>query len=176
MHLFKSPFLKLSISLVGFILIFSNITQAAEKRDLIGSFRDWDAFMITKDSVEKVCYMVSVPKDTTPKNVRRGEIYITITHRPNVRVFNEINIVAGYPFKEGSEATATIGGKKYTMFTEGDGARRRTPREDTEMVEAMRVGNDLQMRGISGRGTNTSDRYSLLGFTAAHNAITEACQ
>ena len=164
------------LGVFGFLLLGDNSSSAAEKRDLIGSFKDWDALQITKDSGEKTCYIISVPKETTPKNVRRGKIYITITHRPNVRVFNEVNIVVGYPFQAGSEAIATIGGKRYTMFTEGDGAWRFTTREDTKMVEAMRAGNALQMRGTSGRGTNTSDRYSLLGFTAAHNAITEACQ
>jgi hypothetical protein len=29
--------------------------------------------------------------------------------------------------------------------------------------------------GVSSRGTSTHDTYSLLGFTAAHNAINKTC-
>jgi hypothetical protein len=43
------------------------------------------------------------------------------------------------------------------------------------MVAAMRRGNSLVVEGTSARGTVTTDRYSLSGFTAAHNAISRAC-
>ena len=44
------------------------------------------------------------------------------------------------------------------------------------MVEAMRRGATMIVEGISSRGTHTKDTYSLTGFTAAHNAINEACK
>lgn len=150
----------------------------ADKRDLIGSFRDWDAFTIARGTGEKICYMVSVPKKWTAsrQGVRRGNIYITVTHRPKARVRNEVNVVAGYPYGRNAEATANIDGKRrFKMFTEGDGAWLRTPREDTQMVEAMKRGNNLVVVGTSARGTRTTDSYSLAGFTAAHNAINKAC-
>jgi len=39
----------------------------------------------------------------------------------------------------------------------------------------MRRGGTLVVKGTSSRGTDTTDRYSLMGFTAAHNAISQAC-
>jgi hypothetical protein len=39
----------------------------------------------------------------------------------------------------------------------------------------MQSGSQMIVTGISGRGAKTSDTYSLLGFTAAYNAINKAC-
>ncbi|MFQ5346244.1 MAG: invasion associated locus B family protein [Rhodothalassiaceae bacterium] len=152
--------------------------RAADKTDLIGSYRDWDAYTLRKQDGELLCYMVSVPKSwaASRKGVRRGDIYITVTHRPKAKVRDQVNIVVGYPFKEGSEARAVIDGKtRFKLFTQGDGAWLYTQKEDSAMVRAMRRGGTLVVTGTSSRGTRTTDRYSLLGFTAAHNAISRAC-
>lgn len=147
----------------------------AEERELLGSYRDWDALVITRDSGERICYMISIPKDTAPKNVNRGNIYVTVTHRPKRKVRDEVNIVVGYPFRAGSEATVNIGGRRYTLFTEGQGAWAYTPDEDSRLVSAMKGGTTMVVHGTSSRGTDTTDRYSLIGFTAAYGAISEAC-
>ncbi len=149
---------------------------AQEKHDLIGSYRDWDAFVVAGESGEKICYIISVPKDTNPKNVNRGKIYVTISHKPHLRIRDEVNIIVGYPFRAGATATATIGSSRHTFFTEGDGAWMPTPREDAVVVESMRRGSAMVVRGTSSRGTNTRDRYSLMGFTAAYNAMSKACE
>lgn len=151
---------------------------AADKTDLVGSFNDWDAFTIRKDNGETVCYMVSVPKSwkASREGVNRGKIYVTVTHRPAAKVENQVNVVVGYPFKERSEASAVVDGKsRFNLFTEGDGAWTYTAKEDKAMVTAMRRGVTLIVKGESSRGTQTTDRYSLSGFTAAHEAISKAC-
>ncbi len=164
--------------LLALWLLAPMAARAADKTDLIGSFRDWDAFTLKKANGELICYMVSVPKSSkaSRKGVRRGDIYITVTHRPKAKVRDQVNIVVGYPFKEGSEARAVIDGKtRFRLFTQGDGAWLYTQKDDTAMVKAMRRGSTLVVTGTSRRGTRTTDRYSLSGFTAAHNAISKAC-
>ena len=47
---------------------------------------------------------------------------------------------------------------------------------DAKLVRAMRRGKKLMIRGVSQRGTKTTDRFSLTGFTAAHKAISKACK
>ena len=42
-------------------------------------------------------------------------------------------------------------------------------------VEAMKAGNKMTVEGRSGRGTVTTDEYSLSGVTAGLNAVAEAC-
>jgi len=149
---------------------------AAQNRKLIGSYKDWDAFVLVNKG-KKSCFMVSVPKDSAPKNVRRGKVYITITHRPAVRVVGEISVVTGYPYKPDSVARAVIDGRRgFEMFTSGDAAWAYDPKQDKTMVAAMKRGGRLVIRGVSRRGTKTTDRYSLAGFTAAYKAISAACK
>lgn len=148
---------------------------SAQKRDLLGSFRDWDALVIERDNGEKICYMISIPKSKQPTSVTHGDVYITVTHRPRRKVRDEVNFVTAYDLKTGSDARATIGGSRYSMFTEGKGAWNADPGDDTRMVSSMKRGNDLVVTATSARGTNTTYKFSLLGFTAAYNAISEAC-
>ena len=168
--------LALMIGALALILLPGSEAFAADKRDLLGSYRDWDALVITKDGGEKQCYMISVPKTKSPGNVTHGDVYLTVTQRPRVNVTDEVNFVAGYSFRPNTEVAASIGKRNFRMFTEGDGAWLRTPREDAQMVAAMKAGESLFLRGTSTRGTNTSYRLSLAGFTAAYNASKRACQ
>lgn len=165
----------LILALAGLALWPASGAWAADKRDLLGSYRDWDALVIRKENGEKQCYMISIPKTKSPGNVTHGDVYVTVTHRPGVRVTDEVNFVAGYSFRPNTEVAASISKRNFRMFTEGDGAWLRTPREDRQMVAAMKAGESLFMRGTSSRGTSTSYRFSLAGFTAAHNAIDKAC-
>ncbi len=162
------------------VLIIGPIVSSgvfAQKRDILGSFRDWDALIITEGST-KTCYMISSPKKSTAnkRNVRRGDIYITITHRPNVGVKSEVNAVMGYPLRPSSEVKFAIDGKRpLSFFTQGSAAWAYDSKDDTNAVAAMKRGSNLVVTGTSARGTATTDTYSLSGFTAAHNAITRAC-
>ena len=165
-----------SAVLVIMLLAVPNPLLAQEKHDLIGSYRDWDAFVVASESGEKICYAISIPKEINPKNVNRGKIYLTVSHKPHLRIRDEVNIIVGYPFRAGATAIATISSTRHTFFTEGDGAWMPTPREDAAVVESMRRGSAMVVRGTSSRGTKTRDRYSLMGFTAAYNAMSKACE
>ncbi|HXV73948.1 MAG TPA: invasion associated locus B family protein [Sphingomonadales bacterium] len=165
-----------AISAVTLALAFGlTLPASAEKRDILGSFSDWDAIVVTRDSGERICYMISVPKATAPEGANRGNIYVTITHRPKRKVRDEVNIVVGYPFKAGVEANVAIGPSRFNLFTEGQGAWAYTPEDDAKLVAAMKAGSGMTVKGTSARGTNTTDQYSLSGFTAAYNAISRSC-
>jgi hypothetical protein len=43
------------------------------------------------------------------------------------------------------------------------------------MVEAMVNGADMIVKGMSARGTETADTYSLIGFTATKKVIDKTC-
>jgi len=163
------------IFLAGLFTTGLSTPSFAEKREILGSFRDWDAILIERDNGEKHCMMISMPKRAEPTSVNHGEVYMTVTHRPRRKVRDEINFVAGYDLRAGSEATGTIASTRYTMFSEGRNAWNYTQEDDSKMVASMKRGSSLVMRATSARGTGTTYTFSLSGFTAAHNAITEAC-
>jgi hypothetical protein len=154
-----------------------------QNRKLLGTFHDWQAYTLTTGE-NKICYAISVPKKMAPKSIRRhgrtvkvqrGEVYITVTHRPATETENEVNVVAGYPFETNSQASYAIDGRKYTLFTMDDGAWAYDSKADNAIVTAMRRGKTLVVKGRSSHGTATTDTYSLTGFTAAHEAIDKAC-
>ncbi len=150
----------------------------AGKPRFLGGYKDWDAFTLKERNGQTICYMVSVPKSwsASRKNARRGRIYVTVTHRPRARIRDQVNFVMGYPLKEGSEVTVTVDGKtRLKLFTEGDGAWTYSAKDDRRLVAAMKRGLKMTVTGVSQRGTRTTDRYSLNGFTAAYNVISKAC-
>lgn len=162
--------------LFGFFAAGFSGPANADKREMLGSFRDWDTVLIELNNGEKHCMMISVPKTSQPGNVNHGKVYLTVTHRPRRKVMDQIDFVAGYDLKAGSDATATIGGKSYTMFTEGRDAWNYTQEDDARMVAAMKRGSTLTLRTTSARGTRTTYSFSLTGFTAAYNTISAACR
>ena len=161
-------------SILGFAAIAIASIAAAQSPKSLGSFRDWEAFSYTGTG-GKVCYIASAPKDSKPKGVRRGEVYVMVTHRPADKVSDEVSIVAGYPYKEESDVGVSIGETMFRLFTDGESAWPRETKDDKALVRAMIRGATLVVRGTSSRGTLTTDTYSLTGFTAAYEAIGVAC-
>jgi hypothetical protein len=147
----------------------------AQEPQPLGEFNDWAAYTYKSDS-GPVCYAVSQPTDWEPKNVNRGPIFFLVTHRPSERVRNEVNTIIGYPFKENSTATVTIGDSTFELFTSGDGAWADSADRDRAIVEAMKAGSSMRLKGTSWRGTETTDRYSLSGVTAAMDKIDAECK
>lgn len=151
-------------------------SQAAAKSETkrIGSFQNWDAYEHT-DKGTKLCYLHAQPEKKEPAGARRGEIYILVTHKPKDKIRNEVSIYFGYPLKDGLPAHATIASTSIEMFTHEEAAWAPDSATDQKLVEALRKGNKLVVKGESTRGTKTTDTYDLSGFTAALQAIDKAC-
>ncbi len=165
------------LAFLAVLALFAGISipAPAQQGTILGSYRDWDALVMTRGNGEKICYMISIPKTKQPTSVTHGDVYMTITHRPRRKVTDEVNLVVAYDFKTGSEVQGSVGTLRFTMFTEGKGAWNYDQDDDRKMVAAMKRGNTLMISATSARGTNTNYRFSLAGFTAAYNAITAEC-
>ncbi len=136
--------------------------------------RDWSAFSYAEEGAT-VCYMASQPKKAEGDYQTRGEIYAIVTHRPTDERIGEVSIIAGYDYKLESEVQVKIGSRSWDLFTDGANAWAPTPEEDIALVKAMKGGSSMIVKGISSRGTETTDTYSLLGFSKAYAAISKAC-
>jgi invasion protein IalB len=91
-------------------------------------------------------------------------------------VRNEVSLIVGYPFKESSEATAEIGAAKFAMYTLKDGAWIKNVAEEARLLDAMRKGADLTVKGTSARGTQSTDQFSLKGLAQALDRTDQACK
>ncbi len=141
---------------------------------LIGKYRDWTAYKVTERGALE-CYMVTEPTESKPEGVNRGDILAFISHRPAQKVEGEFNIQIGYPFKQNSLGSLKVGGSKFNLLTVNQDAWLDDPKDEPRAMKAMRQGNKMTVSGTSRRGTRTTDTYSLLGFSAALNAINKAC-
>ena len=143
---------------------------------MIGEYDDWVAYY-HKDVGGIVCYMASAPKRDEGKYTKRGDIYAVVTHRPGEKSFDVVNFVAGYTFKPGSKVTVKIGKTTISrLFTSEDKAWAVSDKVDKELVNAMKKGERMIVHGVSSKGTNTKDTYSLAGFTGAYKAISSKCK
>jgi invasion protein IalB len=62
------------------------------------------------------------------------------------------------------------------MYTQSDGAWVKNAAEETRLVDAMRKGTDLTIKGTSARGTATSDVFSLKGLAQALDKVGQECR
>jgi invasion protein IalB len=144
---------------------------------LLGQYGDWGAYAATPNG-RKVCFSIAKPKSaqTNPAGRKRDQAYVFISNRPAENVRNEVSVIIGYPFKDKSDATAEIGADKFAMYTLNDGAWIKNVAEEARMVEAMRKGSDLTVKGVSGHGTESTDQYSLKGLSQALDRATQDCK
>ena len=144
---------------------------------LLGQYGDWGAYTASPGG-NKVCFALAKPKSTKlePAGRPRDQSYIFVSTRPTEKVKNEVSVIIGYPFKASSDATAEIGTAKFAMYTEKDGAWIKNVAEEARMVDAMRKGADLTVKGTSGRGTQSTDQYSLKGLSQALDRVDQECK
>jgi invasion protein IalB len=144
---------------------------------LLGQYGDWGAYAATPGG-RKVCFSIAKPKSaqTNPAGRKRDQAYVFISSRPAENVRNEVSVIIGYPFKDKTDATAEIGADKFAMYTLNDGAWIKNVAEEARMVEAMRKGSDLTVKGMSGHGTESTDQYSLKGLSQALDRATQECK
>jgi invasion protein IalB len=148
---------------------------ALAQTQALGKFGEWAAFVEGSDA-RKVCYMGAAPQKAEGKYTERGKIYFLVSHRPAEKVTGEISVEAGYAYKDGSEVTAVVdGNRSFKLFSRGENAWNYDAKTDRAMVEAMKTGKQVVIKGRSARGTATTDTYGLSGFTAAYEAISRAC-
>jgi hypothetical protein len=144
---------------------------------LIGQYGDWGAYFATPGG-RKVCFSIARPKSsvTNPAGRKRDQAFMFVASRPAENVRNEVSIIIGYPFKPSTDASAEIGAAKFAMYTLNDGAWIKNVAEEARMVEAMRKGSDLTLKGMSGHGTESTDQYALKGLTQAIEKADQECK
>ena len=144
---------------------------------LLGQYGDWGAYTASP-SGRKVCFSIAKPKSsqTNPAGRKRDQAYVFVSNRPGEKVRNEVSVIIGYPFKPSSDATAEVGSDKFAMYTLNDGAWIKNVAEEARMVDAMRKGSDLTVKGVSGHGTESTDQYSLKGLSQALDRAAQECK
>lgn len=161
-------------SLVGLGLMVASAAATAQTVIPGGENGEWKAYTFKKGAAT-VCYMASAPKKSAGDYSKRDPAFVLVTNDPTSGGRGEVSFVAGYPYKDDSTVSVAIGAKTFDLFTADDKAWTQGPEDDRDLVDAMINGADMIVKGVSSRGTETTDTYSLIGFTATKKIIDKTC-
>lgn len=151
---------------------------AQDSSNRVAAATDWAVFV---ESDPQECWGVSKPKQTVNTRdgrvvqVRRGETLLFVAFRPDTGDEGQVAFTGGYPFRQGSTVTLEISGEDFDLFTEGEWAWPAGDNEDAAIVAAMKNGVEAVLTGVSARGTQTEDTFSLMGFTEAMDEAAARC-
>ena len=159
-------------------LLASSAFAQAQSTNRVAAKTDWSVFV--EDNPTE-CWGVSTPKETVNSRdgrvvaVNRGQTLLMVFYRPSAGAKGQVAFTGGYPFASGSTVNMNISGNTFELFTEGEWAWPATTDDDNKIITAMKRGADAVLTGRSGRGTQTKDSFSLLGFTAAVEDAAKRC-
>lgn len=143
---------------------------------LLETFSDWMLYSFENEQGQ-ICYIASLPSKEEGNYSRRGQAAVLVAELPvNSGGENEqVSVQPGYSYLKDSTVDVKIGDNSFSLFTDGEHAWANTSKEDQEIIDSMKRGSDMVVRGTSIKETYSLDTYSLIGFTAAYNAMKEAC-
>lgn len=141
----------------------------------VETFRDWNLYSYDNGQGQ-VCYIASEPTKEEGNYTRRGPAAVLVAKLPMDAPNEQVSVQPGYSYLEGSNVEVTISDQTFVMFTRGEHAWAVTSDDDQKLISAMKSGSEMSVRGTSVKDTYSIDTYSLLGFTAAYQALQNACK
>ena len=165
--------IKKKILTVLFTLIFSTV-NAEESLKSLGKFKDWESFTLLQEG-NKICFAQSIPVVKSPKKLKREPARLFVSFRPNEDVKNEISVTSGYEFKLKAPVSAKSGKKTYDLFSKGRFAWVVDNNDEKKLISTMKKASRLMIIGSTDKGDQTTDHYSMMGFTKAYNFAKKNC-
>lgn len=167
--------LRLAQALIFFSIILYLPTASAQQ--LEETYNDWSVFAM-QNKGEKMCYVASTPNKKSGNYNKRGEPYLIVTHRS--KTVDEVSASSGYPYKQNSNVDIKVDKKHdfklFTTLEVPEVAWAKDSEEDTKIVNAMKKGLDMTVKGNSRLGSYSLDTYSLRGFSRAYQHMKKSCK
>jgi len=165
--------IKKTILIILFSFFFS-ATNAEEELKSTGKFKDWESFVLSQNG-NKTCYAQSIPVVRAPKKFKRDASRLFVSFRPEENIKNEVSVTNGYEFKLKAPVEAKSGKKKYYLFSKGRFAWVVENADEAKLISTMKKASRLMIMGNSKEGAQTTDHYSMMGFTKAYNTAKKSC-
>ena len=167
----------MSIKKIVLVVLFSfifNFANAEENLKSLGKFKDWESFVLVEGE-NKVCFAQSAPIIRAPKKLKRDPSRLFVTFRPSESIKNEISVTNGYDFKLKAPVTAKSGKKVYDLFSKGRFAWVVDNEDESKLIVTMKKASRLMIIGNTNKDDQTTDHYSMMGFTKAFNTAKKSC-
>lgn len=160
------------------LLVLSAGIAFAQTSTRVASFQDWSVYSYSGPDARR-CYAASQPtqSQTDPAGRARDPAFFMVANWPQQAIDNEASIKMGYPLEANSTVTVTIDNEDvFNFFIGGDQAWIAQIELEDDLIDAMRAGVSMVVRGRSTSGTATTDTYSLRGITAALERVASECR
>jgi hypothetical protein len=154
------------IMLTG-VVSFSAVQASAQSTEVN---TDWEGH-----KTNNFCYAVSFPtEDSAPSKYVKNSRYITVTNRPDEKIDSEIAFVSGFQKDMAVEGSVSIDGNLpfQLLYYNGVGFAKSGDSENM-LISQMKAGRVLEVKWTDSNGEYFVDKYSLLGFTATENFISD---
>ena len=138
-----------------------------------GKYKNWESFVAETDK-GKICFAQTVPTKRAPASIKREKSKLFVTFRPTEDIKDEVSITSGHDYKS-STVTASSGEKKYSFFSQKSFAWLLDDQEEKGFIKLMKKATNVIIKARTTEGAETTDHYSMMGFTKAYNTAKKTC-
>ena len=165
------------MSVKKFIIILSlglfSVSAFAVTPRSTGKYKNWESFTVETEK-GKICFAQTVPTKRAPAAVKRNKSKLFVTFRPSEEIKDEVSLTSGHDYKT-SSVTASSGKRRYSFFSQKDFAWLLDDQEEKKFIQLMKKATDIIVKARTTKGAETTDHYSMMGFTKAYNTAKKAC-
>jgi hypothetical protein len=160
------------ILIIIIITVFSLNAFANTPRST-GKYKNWESFIAETDK-GKICFAQTVPTKRAPASIKRNKSKLFVTFRPTEDIKDEVSITSGHDYKS-STVTASSGKRKYSFFSQKNFAWLLDDQEEKGFIKLMKKATNVIIKARTTNGAETTDHYSMMGFTKAYNTAKKTC-
>ena len=160
------------ISILLFLILLTTQVSANVPKST-GKYKNWESFSAETDK-GKVCFAQSIPNKRAPSSIKRSDSRLFVTFRPGDKIKDEISITSGHAYKA-STVVAKSGRNDFTFFSQDTFAWLLDTKEEQNFIKQMKRATNLIITARTIKGAETTDHYSMMGFTKAYNTAKKAC-
>ena len=154
-----------------FILVPFNLNALDPKST--GKYKNWESF-VAETEKGKICFAQTVPTKRAPGAIQRDQSKLFVTFRPDENIKDEVSVTSGHDYKS-STVTASSGKKRYSFFSQKNFAWLLDDQEERNFIKLMKRATNLIVKARTIKGAETTDHYSMMGFTKAYNTAKKTC-
>jgi hypothetical protein len=169
----KKYFFYITLLLIYILLVPPSYASSNTEPELQSRFGDWRVFKYTANSKE-LCYIASSPVKQDPSDKAWNPNFFI--KKIDDESHNQPSLYAGYNFKKETPVTIKILNSTFSMSPMDKHAWLVTKDEEKKLVEAMKKGYQMIIKGTSEFETNTTDHYSLKGVTRSLQELKDICR
>ncbi len=155
-----------------FLILFS-FSATANTPKTTGKYKNWESFVAETDK-GKICFAQTMPTKRAPASIKRDNSKLFVTFRPSEDIKDEVSITSGHDYKS-STVTASSGKKRYSFFSQKNFAWLLDDQEEKNFIKLMKRATNLIVKARTTKGAETTDHYSMMGFTKAYNTARKTC-